>query len=85
MNFFKNKHYGFDYSNKDPEEDKNPDLYKINRLHKTLTENNYLTHAVMLAHNKELTEEQKQYHQKMMNKLFKEEYEKVEKKIIEIE
>jgi hypothetical protein len=70
MNFIGGRHYGFDYANKDPVENKNPDLYKINRLHKSLTENNYLTHAIMLSQHKDLTPEQKEYHEKRMKELF---------------
>jgi len=70
MNIQKGKHYDFDYSTKDPMEDKNPDLYKINRLHKSLTADNYLTHAIMLAQNKSLTKEQRKWHEDRMNSLF---------------
>jgi hypothetical protein len=62
-----NKKYNYDYST----ELKNKTNYKnIERLHKSLTEDNYLTHAIILANDKELNKEQIEYHQERMKFLF---------------
>jgi hypothetical protein len=62
-----NKKYNYDYST----EFKNKTNYKnIERLHKSLTEDNYLTHAIILANDKELNKEQIEYHQERMKFLF---------------
>ena len=62
-----NKKYNYDYST----ELKNKTNYaNIERLHKSLTEDNYLTHAIILANDKELNKEQIEYHQERMKFLF---------------
>jgi hypothetical protein len=69
-----NKKYNYDYST----ELKNKTNYKnIERLHKSLTEDNYLTHAIILANDKELNKEQIEYHQGRMKFLFESTKDKV--------
>jgi len=71
-----NCHYVFDYSNIPPKNDTEPTLEKITRLYGGLTQDNYLTHAIMLVQHKDLTDEQREYHKTMMKKLFAGDYER---------
>jgi len=58
----KNKIYGFDYETVEEIDNPTLNLKRINKIHKSLNVNNYLTHILMVCHNKDLTEHQKQYH-----------------------
>jgi hypothetical protein len=79
----KHRNYGFDYSTPDEIADKNPNLEKINKMHKSLNEDNYLTHLVMACQHKNLTKEQKDFHLKRATEIIKEDNEKIEKKFCE--